>query len=225
MKTFTAICIPDFFPRISVFSTILQADRVILADTFQYSRQSYQNRTSIRTDTGVAWLSVPVRYRFGDPIHAVTFEDAQLKWRESHLKTLQNHYRSSAMYDYYESSLASFYAEPYTTLGQLSAASLRWLCKALAYEVTIECMSDWGNNPPTNLNELSMAWLKPLLTTKEAAMFAVKAGLNVHFVDWKPVVYRQVYAGFYPDLSMLDLLFNYGPEALSYLKGFPVQTP
>jgi len=223
MMPHVAMCLPEYFPRISYFTTLLHTNKVILADSFQYSRQSHQNRTPIRTDAGTAWLSIPVRYRFGDPIHAVTFEPTQAEWREQHLKTLRNHYRASAMFDYYEASLTAFFEQAFLSLAQLNAASVRWLCAMIEHEIEIEQMSEW-ESPPKSLVELAQIWEKPLLTTQEAAPFVAKSGFSVYYPHQETGAYRQTYTGFYPDLSLLDLLFNYGPEALVFLRGVELKT-
>lgn len=93
----------------------------------------------------------------------------------------------------------------------------------LELDIEIEQMSEW-ESPPKSLAELAQIWQKPLLTTQEAAPFVAKSGFSVFYPHQETLIYRQVYAGFYPDLSLLDLLFNYGPEALTFLRGFELKT-
>ena len=56
-----AIRPPEYFPRLSHVALMHYATHFVLADTMQYSRQSFQNRTRVRTREGSSWVSVPLK--------------------------------------------------------------------------------------------------------------------------------------------------------------------
>ena len=63
---------PDYFPSVSFAALILASDTLVLADTWQYVRQSNQNRARIRNPDGVQWMTVPLeRGAFGRAVSEI----------------------------------------------------------------------------------------------------------------------------------------------------------
>ncbi len=193
---------------------LLKAERVILADTFAYSRQSYMNRTRIRTPQGWQWLTVPVvGGQKGRPLCQVEVVDSA-KWRRQHQRALLYNYRSAPFYPYYEEHLHHFfYEQSWSTLGELVIASIRWL---------LECL-DWEGPGPEIASEkyphaLSLETLirasetRELLTLPESMDHDRAGGVAVRPASFKHPQYYQNFEGFVPGMSLLDCLFNYGPD-------------
>ena len=108
-RTKVVIRPPDYWPGIAYMALIDRADRVVLADTFQYSRQSFQNRARLRTPQGWQWISIPLRGRqHGTPIREVMIWQRPA-WLRKHLKALVYNYRGTPFFTYYEPALTDLF--------------------------------------------------------------------------------------------------------------------
>ncbi|NNF03434.1 MAG: hypothetical protein HKN17_03110, partial [Rhodothermales bacterium] len=95
---FLLVIPPEYFPTALTAACMLRAQEIVLLDTVQYSRQSFQNRTLIRNLDGVQWLTVPVRSgQFGDPIDRTRI-DVDSGWRGRHDKALRFNYSTAPFY-------------------------------------------------------------------------------------------------------------------------------
>ena len=110
-----AIRPPEYFPSIQYCALMLAAEEFVLADTFQYSRQSFQNRAKIRTPQGWQWISVPLQGKqHGTPIQHVLLDQQMTDWQRQQWKTIATNYRSSAFFIYFEDLFDQFFRQPYT---------------------------------------------------------------------------------------------------------------
>ena len=92
-----AINQPNYFPWLGYFKKILEADIFILLDDAQFSKGSYTNRVRIGKSSSVRWLTLPVTYKFGQPINKVRV--ASVHWKQNHLDILKQTYLGSPHFD------------------------------------------------------------------------------------------------------------------------------
>jgi len=181
---------------------VLRCDRVILADTFQYSRQSFQNRARLRTPDGWQWITVPLKGgQRGRPIAEVEIDNT-VPWRGKHLRALQYNYRTTPYFEAFEDRFEAFFDRDWHTLGSVSVASIRLVCEIL--DIPEPLVQSEGGRPAPDSQELILDSDRPVD--------------GVAILELEPKVYRQNFAGFEPGMSVLDALFNLGFETLDLMK-------
>lgn len=174
-----------------------------MGDTFQYSRQSFQNRARIATPDGVMWLTVPlVGGQHGTPIARMRV-DERADWRRVHLKALRFNYGAAPFYIEYAPRIEALLAERHATLGSLTRATVELLARLLGVETRCTWASELPGNPATH------AAVQDVLPTSEAHPLAD---------SWEEAPRRQPFGGaFRADCSALDALMMYGPDARRFL--------
>ena len=217
-----AVAAPEYFPGLELASLLACASKVVLVNRIQYSRQSYHNRCRIRTPDGPVWLTVPiVGGQFGSALGEIVIDDS-VAWRTKHRKTLEFNYRSSPYFDDYAAEVFSVWASPGLTLSEISVESIRVIARLLGSAADVEltprssnAAESWARVAMTvgpDRSVLSAAAHRPV---HEA--FAETAA-HVAVVNCVPFEYVQNFDGFRRGLSTLDLLFNYGPDAIGMIR-------
>lgn len=195
---------PSYFPTIASFSAILQYE--VNWEIFgNYQKQSLRNRANITNDRGLHSLSVPVIGKGNGkdrlPYIEVLIDNSQ-PWQRTHWRTLQTAYRTSPFFEFYEHALEPLFTKTYTHLLSFNMLTTQTLCECL--QVTFpEGLTSGFEKKPLNCKDH-----RELISPKPPVSFKLKA-------------YNQVFIekhGFIAHLSVLDLLFNEGPQAANLLK-------
>ena len=172
-------------------------------DNFQ--KQTYRNRCHICTDQGKHMLNIPIQHVGGNQGRQ-KYKDVKLdnssNWQRQHWRTLQTAYRTSPFFEFYEDDLAPIFEKPTVYLLDLNLNTIDFLCdsigipspktKTTSYQTLLEDVKD----------------MRHLVNAK-------------HKTPLQQEVYNQVFIkrhGFINNTSTLDLLFNEGPNAITYLK-------
>ncbi|THD66586.1 hypothetical protein E7Z59_12395 [Robertkochia marina] len=195
---------PTYFPNISHFAIMAQG-AFIFEKEDNYQKQTYRNRMYIYSANGIQMLSVPVKHLGGAEGHqkykAVIIED-NFDWKKQHWKSIQTSYRTSPFFEFYEDEIAPFFHKKHESLYDMNLESAALISDILQLDIAFEFTSEYEKNPEA-YNDL-----RPLANAKKQA----------HLI---PEEYTQVFSekhGYIPNLSILDLLFNEGPNTLNYLE-------
>lgn len=184
----------------------------VVIDGFgNYMKQSYRNRCRIATEAGTMTLSVPV-----EKPHAgnVPMRDMLLSrhgnWAHLHWAAITSAYNSSPFFMYYSDDIRPFFENPfkYRFLFDFNEALRETLCRLLGFDCKVAYSSSYVNDTD-GYDDLREA-IHPKRVSPE---------------EGKLARYYQVFEnrnGFIPDLSVIDLLFNMGPESPFILKNEPV---
>lgn len=208
---------PEYWPHLSYLALAASADRLVLADTFQYSRQSFQNRARLRTPQGWQWISVPLQGgQHGRPITDVALEHRE-PWARKHWRSLEYNYRSTPFFEFYEADLAPLFRQDWDALADLTCATVTCLHRLYGLETPLVRASTLEGRPDSLPAVLAAVAGERLLTPEEAAPHDALQVDGVVPFQYDPPTYRQNFDGFEPQMSALDLLFNYGPEARTVL--------
>ena len=213
---------PEYLPRLATLALMQRADRVVLADTFQYSRQSFQNRARLRTPPRPGpswqWISVPLKGRqHGRPIGEVEV-DNRTAWARSHWRAFHYNYRTAPFFDHYERAFRDLFEQSWTRLGDLTCATAERLHALFGLTSTLVRASALPGAPQDLGALVEAVGGGVLLTSEAAAAHDRRRVAAVEAVAYREPVYRQNFDGFEPGMSAVDLLFNYGPEAPSVLR-------
>jgi len=168
-----------------------------------YIKQTYRNRCVIASANGIMPLSIPVVGNNDQCIRDVRISDHG-NWRHLHWHAIMSAYSSSPFFEYYEDDFAPFYEKKFDYLVDFNNQLQELVCNLIDFKPVIE-------NTKEYIHELEGNALD--LRKKNAFKDIAKS--------FKP--YWQVFEdkyGFKSDLSIIDLLFNLGPESLLYLR-FP----
>ncbi len=212
-----AIRPPEYFPRCSVAALIDQVDEFIIADTFAYSRQSFQNRSSIRTPDGRMWLTLPVGSgQIGRPISEVELVPGR-DWGGKHLRSLIFNYSSTPFYAHFEPELQAFLDTAWTTLADVTTASMHMIARWLGIRTRIRLLSELGGAADLAACGSVIGERRVIVHSDAVRHDSTKIDVN-QVLNFSSLPYVQNFDGFEADLSVLDLIFNWGPEALPMLR-------
>ncbi len=219
---------PSYLPWLGFFEQIHRSDVFVFYDDVQFEKGSWRNRNRIKTPQGAHWLTVPVLTKGQDfpPINEVRVNNAD-SWQKKHLRTLEQYYSKAPHYADYAPGLSELIAQPWERLSELNMALIRHLAAALGITTPFVLSSTLGisGSGTPRLVDI-MAHLGGTVFYEGAAgrnyidesLFAAR-GTRVEFQDYKHPVYHQLHGEFVPYLSVVDLLFNHGPNSLSILTG------
>ena len=193
---------PTYFPSMSHFAAMAQADSITIEMEDNYQKQTNRNRTLIYSPNGLQLLNIPIKH--SQEKHQKT-KDVKLEtafdWQKQHFKSLEAAYRTSPFFEYFEDAITPIFTKKHTFLMDLNLETMAIVCKCLGmpfeYKQTLEYFHEVSNY--TDLRNLTNG-------KKDTAVFES---------------YTQVFGdkhGFLNNLSVLDLLFNEGRFALDYLK-------
>ena len=195
---------PTYFPSISHFSAIVQAEKITFEMEDNFQKQTNRNRTYIYSPNGIQLLNIPVKH--SKIAHQKT-KDIQIEndfdWQKQHFKSLEAAYRSSPFFEYFENDLLPIFEKKHNFLMDLNLEVFdlitRCLRMKIEYTKTTEYLHEINSNEITDFRFLANG-------KKDLSQFES---------------YTQVFDdkfGFINNLSVLDLVFNEGKFALDYLK-------
>lgn len=198
----TILLHPTYFPSVEQMAYCAQADKVIWEFEDNYQKQTYRNRAYVAHSNGRLLLNIPVQHRHGyrQKTREVLAVD-DFAWQKQHFKSLQTAYRTSPFFEFYEDDLEPLFSKEVTAIIDHNLHIFEVICELIGMEISTDRTTAYEENPQiTDLRFLADAKRKS---------------------EFKPEIYVQVLEenhGFLPNLSVLDVLFNEGPNTLNYLK-------
>lgn len=224
-----AIAQSNYIPWRGYFDLIGLADEFILLDDVQYTRRDWRNRNRIKLSNGVTWLTIPVEAR-GRPLPRIRdIKVSRTDWADRHWETLRHGYSKARYFASCCGWLEELYRGNHSEyLSEINRRFLMRICQALGIGTPLGWSFDYetsASDPTSRLVELCRrAGADRYLTGPlargylDASMFAA-AGISVQWMDYSGYrTYPQLFPPFEPRLSVLDLLFNTGSEARSFLE-------
>ena len=193
---------PTYFPSISHFAAMAQADSITFEMEDNFQKQTNRNRMYIYSPNGIQLLNIPVKH--SKQAHQKT-KDVRLEtafdWQKQHFKSLEAAYRTSPFFEYYEDTIAPVFTKKHTFLMDLNLETMEVVSKCLGFRFESQKTIEYFHDAPDFRDFRELANGK-----KDTRVF-------------EP--YTQVFEekhGYLNNLSILDLLFNEGRFALDYLK-------
>ena len=219
---------PAYLPWAGYFDRIVKSDIHIVLDHVQFEKNSMTNRNKIRTKEGWAWLTVPVKTkgRFGDlAINRLEIDNTSF-WAKKHLQALRSNYARAPFFVDHFPFFDDLYGRGWACLAPLIRSATDYLTGALGIGTEIRYGSAMA--PAAAKEDLVIELCRkvhaktyisgPLGRNYLHPQRFRDAGIDLLFHDYPPPHYRQSFPGFEPYMSVIDLLFNCGPESLAILK-------
>jgi hypothetical protein len=191
-----------YFGPIQWYQKLYRAESVQIERWESFQKQTYRNRCIIATTNGPQALTVPIERQFTiNCIKDIRISDHG-NWRHLHWNALQSAYGESPFFDYYQDDIRPFFEQRWDYLLDFNEAIREKMCELLDIQPKVDYSKEFTVN---YMKDYRMV-IRPKNPEPDP--------------DFTPKRYYQVYQqkhGFLPNLSILDLLFNMGPESIFYL--------
>ncbi len=224
-----AIVQSNYIPWKGYFDIINKADLFIFYDDVQFTKNDWRNRNRIKTPREVIWLTIPCGARISRLIHEVEIKD--FSWQKRHWKSITQNYEKAPFFRLYKEFLEDFYLrKKWLNLSELN----QYLIKHIArHFLNIKTVIDDSRNYA--LSKKKGERVLELLKRVNAAEYISgpsarnyldeslfrKEGIVLTWMDYSGYPeYPQLYGDFVHEVSIIDLIFNVGPEATKYMKSF-----
>ncbi len=222
---------PDFIPWLGLFNKIQQSDLFVIGDTVQFRKRGWTNRNQIKTANGPIWITVPVHQHLGQPINDVKIRTQQQggkNWFDNHLRTLQISYSKSKFYDKYIGIYEKIFKKSHEYLFSLNIDLIKATMEILGIDVPIKLLSDL--NITSKKTQLAIdicdavgadSYLSGTGGRNYLDENLLKtSGIKMFYNDFVHPEHKQLFMklGFFPNMSILDILFNCGEKTPDILK-------
>jgi hypothetical protein len=225
-----AISQSNYIPWKGYFDGINTVEEFVLYDDMQYTRRDWRNRNKIKTKDGIKWLSIPVEVKgkYFQRINETKVSD--MGWARDHWNTIIHNYRKAPYFELYKDFFEDLYLN--TNEEYLSRINYRFLT-AICGLLDIRTKFLWSSE--FELLEDRNERLLDICKKREAtdyytgpssqfymdeALFS-QQGVTVHYFDNSGYPeYTQQHGEFDHAVSIIDLLFNEGPNAKNFMKSF-----
>lgn len=219
---------PAYLPWIGYFAMIDMADVFVFYDDVQFSVQSWQQRNRIKCGDGTwMWLSVPIVRRFGQSINEVRINDAT-NWERKHWCSICQSYSRARYFDRYREDVEAIYRKEWEYLSHLDISLVKRVSELLNVKVpefvrSCELKDIAGEKTDRLLAVLRSLGAKQYISGPAAKDYIEvdkfkSAGVRLYWHEFHHPRYPQLYGEFAPYLSVIDLLFNTGADAINYIR-------
>ena len=190
-----------YFGPIQWYQKLYRAEHVVIEQWESFQKQTYRNRCLIATTQGIQALTVPVVRGETSLMKDIRISDHG-NWRHLHWNALQSAYGESPFFEYYQYDILPFFTQRWDYLFDFNEAIRQKMCELIDISPQVSLTGSFQPKADHDFREA--------INPKHPAPDA----------DFESRPYYQVYQqkhGFLPNLSILDLLMNTGPESILYL--------
>ena len=225
-----AIVQSNYIPWKGYFDLIHSVDEFILFDDVQFTRRDWRNRNLIKTPRGLEWLTIPVAAKGQYHQKICDTQISEPGWGATHWRTIGHNYARAPYFELYRPLLEPLYAEGEPSLSAVNRRFIGAICGILGITTRISWSMDYRPLKEGRTERLvdlcKRAGATEYLSGPSArdyiepALFEA-AGIGLRFYDYAGYPeYPQRFGKFEHGVSVLDLLFNTGPQAPRYMKSF-----
>ena len=208
----TALLQTTYFGPIQWYQKLYRYDHCLIEQYDSFQKQTYRNRCVIATANGTQALTVPIEHLPLTSHPSPLVKDLRIsdhnQWRRVHWNALQSAYSESPFFEYYADDLRPFFEKKYDFLIDFNEDIRQKVCELIDFKPSVEYTKEFTSD----------------ISLQTSVIFDFRDVINAKHpkpdADFEAKEYWQVFQhkhGFQPNLSILDLLFNMGPESVFYL--------
>jgi hypothetical protein len=217
---------PQYLPWLGYFHKIANCDSFVFLDDVQFKKREFQNRNKIKTPSGPLWLTVPVATKghFDQLIKDVRINNEE-NWAAEHYKSIEHNYHRSPHFIEHEEFFRKLYEKKWDFLIDISMELIRYMLSYLKIETPAKYSSEF------QVKSFSTQRIIDLCRCTGSGAYLSGSGgrdymdmalfdrnnIAVMFQDFKHPEYAQMFEGFEPYLSIIDLVFNCGHKSREIL--------
>jgi WbqC-like protein len=230
MSKTIAVVQSNYIPWRGYFDLINSVDEFILYDDVQYTIRDWRNRNIIKTSSGPLWLTIPVQVKgkYFQKIKDTRISDPA--WGRKHWASIMHSYSRAKYFAMQKELFEELYLQADDEL--LSHINYRFIvaiCRILGIRTTISWSMDYdliGDKTERLIHLCQQAGATAYLSGPSAKAYLDedlfrKEGIVVSYMDYSGYrQYTQLYPPFQPQVSIIDLIFNEGPNATNHMKSF-----
>jgi hypothetical protein len=223
-----AILQSNYIPWKGYFDLLASVDEFILLDDMQYTRRDWRNRNKIKTPQGPQWISIPVKVKgkYYQTIRETEIDDTG--WASAHWTLISRNYRRAPHFDDIAPVLEPIYSNATTTLlSEVNRKLIAAICQYLGITTTLR--NSWDYDLKQGRNQRLVGLCQQAGASVYVSGPAAKDyldeqsfrdhGISVVWFDYSSYPeYPQLWGDFVHEVTILDLLFNCGPDSWKYMK-------
>lgn len=224
-----AISQSNYIPWKGYFDLINSVDHFVFYDTAQYTKNDWRNRNKIQTFNSLAWITIPV-YQHSLEQTILDTKVANIKWGKKHWQTIRQAYSKAPYFkDYKEIFEDAYLQQEFTFLSEINFHFIKVINALLGITTKLHWSSDFQLNEERSERLLGIC--QQLKSDVYVSGPAAKEYLNEELflnnnvkVEWMDYSgypeYEQMHDPFEHGVTILDLIFNEGPNAKNFMKSF-----
>lgn len=198
-----------YLAPVAYYTKIAAYDKILIEQHDHYMKQTYRNRCTIAGPDGEIALSIPIvkPESMKRPMKDIRISDHG-NWRHMHWNAIESAYNSTPFFEYYKDDFHPFYDKKHEFLIDFNEELCRLICRLIDLEPDMERTTEYKTGFSAEEYDFREA-IHP------------KKDFRQTDPEFTPRPYFQVFEarnGFRPNLSIIDLLFNMGPESLLFLQ-------
>lgn len=219
---------PHYHPWIGYFDKIQKSDVFVYLDNVQYKKREFQNRNKIRTKDGWVWLTVPVvtKGNYFQKICEVEIDNSNA-WLKTHWEMIKANYKKAEYFLAHKDFFENIYSAKWNRLMDISVKITEYLLEQFQIKTKICYESDMDVSAVSTDRIIQICkklGADTYLTGQGAREYMdekrfEQEGIALQWQEFEHPVYKQVYEGFEPCMSAIDLLFNCGTESSEIIRG------
>lgn len=216
----------NYIPWRGYFDFIDSVDIFVFHDDLQYTKNDWRNRNKIKTKTGLVWLTVPVKYNKTSQLISETAIDYSQQWAKKHMNMIRENYQKAPYFKEIAEPFFEIISKYHSSISDLNIEIVKFIMDQLSIKTQIKMSCELA--PEGVKTARVMDVLKKIGATRYLSGPAAKDYLDenmfaenkirLEYKSYDYPEYPQLWGPFEGPVSVLDLLFNTGPDARKFLK-------
>lgn len=227
MSKKVAILQSNYIPWKGYFDIINSVDEFIIYDHVKYTKNDWRNRNRIKTKNGLEWITIPISHQSNQAI--MDAKVSYSKWNNKHWKTISQNYSKARFYEEYKDFFGDLYNNKMDSkyLSEINYSFISAINKILGIKTKLTWSTDYTNisgQTENIINLCEQAGADIYLSGPSAKNYIDESIFKENKIEltWMNYdgykEYNQLYQPFNHAVTVLDLIFNEGNNAINFIK-------